>query len=120
MSEKSFEDWLAEMRNKSDRDVITFKDLRNGGLNKQAAQQVWSEREEAKQKKIRDEEFERIKKLKQEREREHTLWRYWCLADWSERFGMIGVFSGVFLVGYLCAKIDFISRLIDLIRSIKP
>jgi hypothetical protein len=50
---------------------------------------------------------------------EHTLLSYWRLADLEERLGMIGLFSLVFLVGYLCAKESFISRLIDLIRSIK-
>ena len=58
--------------------------------------------------------------MMQEREAEHTLWAYWRLADWSERLGMIGALIGVFFVGYLCAKTDFVSRLIDLIRSIKP
>lgn len=57
---------------------------------------------------------------KQEREQEHTLWRYWCLADWGERFGIFFFLFGVFMVGYLSASNHLISRIISLIRDIKP
>jgi len=50
----------------------------------------------------------------------HTLLSYWKLARWGERFGTLGVFAGVFLFGYLCAKNSFASRIIELIRSMKP
>lgn len=117
---QTYEEWCENLRGRPDKDVIVFKDLRNGGVRQQAGIAVWREREDAKQKKIRDEEFHRLTKLKQERESEHTLWRYWCLADWSERFGMVCFLFGVFIVGYLSAKVDVISRVIDLIRSVTP
>ena len=66
---------------------------------------------------------ERQKKLsnmKQERESEHTLWVYLRLADWPERCGIIGAFVFVFVLGYLCSKTSFVSRIIDLIREVKP
>jgi hypothetical protein len=116
----TFEEWCENLRKRPDRDVQTFRDIRNGGVKQQAGAAVWQEREDAKQRKIRDEEFQRMKEFKQEREAEYTLWTYWRLADWSERFGMFSFFVSVFVVGYLCSKIELVSRAIDLIRSIKP
>jgi hypothetical protein len=59
-------------------------------------------------------------KTMQERESEHSLWVYWRLADWGERFGMVSFLFAVFLIGYLSASNNFISRIIALIRDIKP
>ena len=58
--------------------------------------------------------------IKQERESDHTLWRYWCLADWGERFGIVSFLFAVFLVGYLSASNHLISRVITLIRDVMP
>lgn len=55
---------------------------------------------------------------KQKREDEHTLWRYWCLADWGERFGMVSFLAGVFLVGFGVAQIPSLAYLINLVRSL--
>lgn len=54
------------------------------------------------------------------KEEVHTLWRWWQLADREERFGMVGFYSGLFFLGYLCAKTNFVSRLIDLAREVMP
>lgn len=51
---------------------------------------------------------------------EHTLISYWKKADWPERFGMLGVFGGIFVVGLLCGKVDFFRRLYDLVKEILP
>jgi hypothetical protein len=64
--------------------------------------------------KVQTEALERLRQV------EHTLLNYLKLADWGERFGMVSVFFGVFLFGYLCAHERAISSLIDFIRSIKP
>lgn len=61
-----------------------------------------------------------MSKINQEREAEHTLWRYWCLADREERFGMVSFLFAVFVVGYLCSKSHLISRIIDIARDVKP
>jgi hypothetical protein len=63
---------------------------------------------------------EALAKVKQEREVEHTLWCYWCLADWRERVGMITFLFAVFLVGYLSASNHLVSRIISLIRDVMP
>ena len=55
---------------------------------------------------------------KQKREDEHTLWRYWCLADWGERFGMVSFLFGIFCVGCGAAQIPWLARLISEIRSL--
>jgi hypothetical protein len=103
------DEWLTEMRGADDATIAVHRARIAGGYpNAIAAEQVYQEREAEKAKR------------KQEREAEHNLWTYWCLADWGERFGMIGFLSLVFLVGFLCTKESFISRLIELIRSIKP
>jgi hypothetical protein len=49
---------------------------------------------------------------------EHTLWSYWCLADWRERFGMVSFLFGIFCVGCGVAQIPAIAHLINLIRSL--
>jgi hypothetical protein len=118
--EKSFEDWCEDLRGREDKDVIVFRDLRNGGVSKQAAIKIWQEREDAKNKRMRDEEFERISKLKQEREWEHTLWRYWCLADWQERFGMLSFFGVLILVGFGAAQIPSITNFLNFIKALMP
>jgi uncharacterized protein YozE (UPF0346 family) len=111
------EEWLAYLKNAPDTDIALRRTrLQHGFSDARAAEQIFQEREFKK----KEDEFQRMAKIKQERESEHTLQVYWRLADWSERFGMIGVFCIIFLVGYLCAKESFISRFIDLIRSIKP
>jgi hypothetical protein len=53
-------------------------------------------------------------------EADRTLLNYWKSADWGDRFGMVGVFLTIFGVGFLCAKTGALSRLIDLIISVKP
>jgi hypothetical protein len=63
---------------------------------------------------------EELAKMEQQREAEHTLWVYLKLATWSERLGVFGVFGLLFLAGFLCAKNAVISRVIDLIISMKP
>jgi beta-galactosidase GanA len=55
---------------------------------------------------------------KQKREDEHTLWRYWCLANWGERFGMVSFLFGVFCVGCGAAQIPWLAHLISLVRSL--
>lgn len=61
-----------------------------------------------------------LAKIKQEREVEHTLWCYWCLADWGERIGMVAFLFTVFMVGYLSASNHLVSRIVSLIRDVKP
>lgn len=119
-STQSYEEWCQYLRGQPDKDVIAFRDLRCGGARQQAGITVWQEREDTKQRKIRNEEFQMLAEIKQKRESEHTLLVYWRLANSSERLGMVGVFAVVFVVGYLCAKMEFVSRFIDLMRSIKP
>ena len=51
---------------------------------------------------------------------EHTLVAYWSRAEWSERFGMLGVFGAIFVVGLLCGKTSFFSKLYDLIKEVLP
>jgi len=51
---------------------------------------------------------------------ERTLVALWRAATRQERLGIAGVFSSVFIFGYLAAKVSFFSRLIDLIRDIIP
>lgn len=63
---------------------------------------------------------ERELQLQLENKSEHNLWRYWNLADWGERFGMVSFLFGVFFIGYLCSSNSFLSRLINLIKDIKP
>ena len=58
--------------------------------------------------------------IKEKDETPHTLLNYWRLADWGERCGMLSIFSGVFLFGYLCSKMSLVSRVIDLIRDVTP
>lgn len=117
------DEWVEDLRKRSDKDVIAFRDLRNGGVKQQAGMTVWQEREDAKNKKIRDEEFQRQKDLletQQKKEEEHTLLVYWKLANWQERFGMIAFFWGIFIFGFLCSKMNLASRVIDLIRDVIP
>lgn len=110
-------EWLDHLKDATDTDIeIHRTQLKHGCPNAKAAEEIFQERQARK----KEEEFQRMAKIKQERESEHTLQVYWRLADCSERFGMIGVFCIVFLVGYLCAKVSFISSFIDLIRSIRP
>jgi hypothetical protein len=58
--------------------------------------------------------------IKQTREAEHTLWRYWSLADWSERFGMLMVFGMLLLIGFGASQIPFLTTLLTLIKSLIP
>ena len=69
---QTYEEWLEDMRTRSDADISVYRTrLNQGALHAKAAEQVYHDREAAKAKKIRDEEFERLAKIKQEREAEH-------------------------------------------------
>jgi|GEM_PF-4076809 hypothetical protein len=116
---KTYDEWVTFFRTQPKHVVSSSKDYAVA-FEQQAALTVWSEMEAAEAQKIRDAEFQRTSKIKQEREAEHNLWTYWCLADWGERFGMISFLFGVLVVGYLCASNHIISRIIALFRDVKP
>ena len=117
---ESFEEWRENLRKRPDRDVIVFRDMRGGGAKQQAGMAVWQEREDAKQQKIRNEEFEKLKAVKQEREAEHTLWMFWKLADWKERFGMLSFYGLLVSFGYLLSKAELARKAMDFITSVIP
>ena len=113
------EEWTEYFKEKSDSDVCVFKKTNIGAASQKAATTVWLARE----KKIRDDDFQRHKELaesKQEREKEHTLWVYWKLANWRERFGIIGFLSLVFMLGFGAAQIPSLTKFLNLIKSLIP
>jgi len=104
---ETLDDWLTVMRGADEATIAVHRArIAGGSLNAKAAEMVYQEREAEKS------------KIKQEREADHNLWTYWCLADWGERFGMISFLFGVFCVGCGAAQIPWLARLISEIRSL--
>lgn len=80
---------------------------------------IVKEREEAKAKAIRDEEYKRQVELAKLNNFEPTLLNLWRVSDWQGRIGMITLYVGVFLLGFGAAKIDFLNRLISLFKELQ-
>jgi hypothetical protein len=55
-----------------------------------------------------------------EPKRDHTLMSYWQHGSWADRFGLVGVLALVFIVGLLCGKTQFFSKLYDLLKDVAP
>lgn len=117
---QTHEEWCENMRKRPDSELLTIKELRNGGLKQVAAELVWQERQDAEEKKIRDEEFQRTSEWRQKREFRHDLVTYWKLADWQERIGMAGVYLFLILLGVGLGQIPEIANLVAFWRSVKP
>jgi hypothetical protein len=114
---ETHEEWLAQLKNASDADIAIHRTrLHHGFASAKAAEQIFQEREARK----KEEELQRMIKAKQERESEHTLWRYWCLADWSEKFGMLWFLFCIFLIGFGVAQIPSITKLLNTIKNLIP
>lgn len=50
----------------------------------------------------------------------HTLWQWWKLASSEERFGMVGFFAIVFVVGYVFGQMPAIRALLRFSRHLLP
>ena len=128
------EKWIREVA--TDKELLDRVAVSDTALRQIVNSEIQRRKSEAERKQIEDSERQKaiqhqealaeikrannLAEMRQKREAEHTLWRFWCLADWSERIGILGVFFSLILFGFLLAQSPFAKRVIDFIISIKP
>lgn len=106
---ESYEDAYKDLVGRPDHDLHAYADHRGGGHLQNAAKVILEERR-----------MEKLKSITPKEKRSYTLVEWFMLGSWSDRFGMISLFTFIFALGYLCARNKVFSSIMDLIIDTKP
>lgn len=107
-----FEDCLADARRAPEKDLISYSQFKDGGQRSIAAKMILQE--------IADEKQRKLVEMKLRRVEPHTVIEFLKKGTWVERIGFILSYGVLFLIGFLAAKNEFFSRLIQIFVDVKP
>lgn len=106
---ESYKEAYDDLINRPDQDLHAYADHRGGGHLQNAAKVILEERR-----------IEKLKAIAPKEKQSYTLVEWFRLGSWSDKFGMISLFTFIFALGYLCARNKVFSSIMDLIIATKP
>jgi hypothetical protein len=109
---KTYDEWFKDLSQRSDHDLYAFASNKAGGIQVNLAKVILEERRAKRN-------AENLKLVMGDKQK-YTLFEWFKLANFSDKFGIISFFIITFVTGYLFARNDIFSRAIDLIRDAIP